>query len=69
VVSELELDTLFLSTFWAPPPPPLTSDFLSRIMSTKFDIPKFGGKIIFAIWQIQMKIVFTRLVIQKTLRT
>jgi hypothetical protein len=38
-------------------------------MSTKFDIPKFDGKISFAIWQIQMKAVLTQLVVQKELQT
>jgi hypothetical protein len=38
-------------------------------MSTKFDIPKFDDKISFAIWQIQMKVVLTQLVVQKALQT
>jgi hypothetical protein len=38
-------------------------------MSTKFDIPKFDGKISFVIWQIQMKAVLTQLVVQKALQT
>jgi hypothetical protein len=38
-------------------------------MLTKFDIPKFNGKISFAIWQIQMKAVLTQLVVQKALQT
>jgi hypothetical protein len=38
-------------------------------MSTKFDIPKFDGKISFSIWQIQMKAVLTQLVVQKALQT
>jgi hypothetical protein len=37
-------------------------------MSTKFDIPKFDGKISFTNWQIQMKIVLTQLVVQKALQ-
>jgi hypothetical protein len=58
VVSELELDTLFLSTLWSPPPS--SPGFaICRIMSTKFDIPKFDDKICFAIWQIQIKAVLT----------
>jgi hypothetical protein len=59
VISELGLDALFLSTLCPPPP---TSFAICRI-STKFDIPKFDGKISFAIWQIQMKVV------QKALQT
>jgi hypothetical protein len=43
-------------------------NFLSRIMSNKFDIPKFDGQISFAIWQIQMKAVLTQLAVQKTLQ-
>jgi hypothetical protein len=66
VVSELGLDTLFLSTLWSPSP----SGFaICRIMSNKFNIPKFDGKISFAIWQIQMKAVLTQLVVQKALQT
>jgi hypothetical protein len=38
-------------------------------MSNKFNIPKFDGKISFAIWQIQMKDVLTQLVVQKALQT
>jgi hypothetical protein len=38
-------------------------------MSTKFHIPKFDGKINFAIWQIQMKFVLIQLVVQKALQT
>jgi hypothetical protein len=30
-------------------------------MSTKLDIPKFDGKISFAIWQIRIKAVLTQL--------
>jgi hypothetical protein len=52
VVSELGLDILFLSTLWPPP-----GFAICHIMSTKFDIPKFDGKISFAIWQIQMKAI------------
>jgi hypothetical protein len=37
-------------------------------MSTKIDIPKFDGKISFAIWQIQMKAVLTQLCVRKTLQ-
>jgi hypothetical protein len=37
------------------------------IMSTKFDIPKFDDKISFVIWQIQIKVVLTQLVVQKEL--
>jgi hypothetical protein len=66
VVLEIELDTLFLSTLW--PPPPL-GFAICRIMSTKFDILKFDGKISFAIWQIQMKAVLTQFVVQKELQT
>jgi ABC-type microcin C transport system permease subunit YejB len=48
----------------------LTSEFfLSRIMSTKFDILKFDDKISFAIWQIQLKVVLTQSVVQKALQT
>jgi hypothetical protein len=43
--------------------------FLSRIMLIKFDILKFNGKISFAIWQIQMKVILTQLVVQKVLQT
>jgi hypothetical protein len=66
VVSELGLDTLFLSTLWSPPPSGFS---ICRIMSNKFNIPKFDGKISFAIWQIQMKDVLTQLVVQKALQT
>jgi hypothetical protein len=38
-------------------------------MSTKFDIPKFDDKISFAIWQVQIKVVLTQLVVQKALKT
>jgi hypothetical protein len=37
-------------------------------MSTKIDIPKFDGKISFAIWQIQMKTVLTQLCVRKALQ-
>jgi hypothetical protein len=37
-------------------------------MSTKFDIPKFDDIISFGIWQIQMKVVLTQLVVQKALQ-
>jgi hypothetical protein len=37
-------------------------------MSTKFNIPKFDGKISFVIWQIQMKIVLIQLVVRKALQ-
>jgi hypothetical protein len=36
------------------------------IMLTKLNIPKFDGKINFAIWQIQMNVVFTQLCVRKT---
>jgi hypothetical protein len=64
VVSELGLNILFLSILWPLPPPGFA---ICRIMSTKFDIPKFDGKISFTIWQIQMKDVLTQLVVQKAL--
>lgn len=38
-------------------------------MATKIDIPKIDGKMSFAIWQIQMKVVLTKLVVQKALQT
>jgi hypothetical protein len=38
------------------------------MMSTKIDIPKFDGKISFAIWQIQMKTVLTQLCVRKALQ-
>jgi hypothetical protein len=60
VVSGLGLDTL-----WSPPP----GFAICRTMSTKFDILKFDVKISFAIWQIQMKVVLTQLVVQKALQT
>jgi hypothetical protein len=63
VVSELGLNVLFLSTLWPPPP----GFAICRIMSTKFDIPKFDAKIRFVIWQIQMKVVLIQLVVQKAL--
>jgi hypothetical protein len=59
VLSKLRLGTLFLSTLWPSPP----GFAICRIMSTKFDIPKFDGKISFAIWQLQMKVVLTQLVV------
>jgi hypothetical protein len=66
VVSELGLDTLFISILWSPPP---TMSFaICHIMSTKFYITKFDDKII-AIWQIQMKVVLTQLIVQKALQT
>jgi hypothetical protein len=39
------------------------------IISIKLDIPKFDGKISFAIWQIQMKAVLTQLGVRKALQT
>jgi hypothetical protein len=37
-------------------------------MSTKLDIPKFDGKISFAVWQVQMKAVLTQLGVRKALK-
>jgi hypothetical protein len=37
-------------------------------MSTKLDIPKFDGKISFAVWQVQMKAVLTQLGVCKALK-
>jgi hypothetical protein len=37
-------------------------------MLTKLDIPKFDGKISFAVWQVQMKVIFTQLGVRNTLK-
>jgi hypothetical protein len=38
------------------------------LMLTKIDIPKFHGKISFAIWQIQIKVVLNQLCVRKALQ-